>query len=140
MEQLFTNEGGFVRIYPIVDKSQAYSTLQRFLYEVGVPLILMTDNGPELIQGEWKGLCKKHNIHMKFIEPHSSWQNFAELAGGYIKKNVRRLMQSTNTPMKLWDYCWEYFSKIKSNTATKKIYLGDRTPYESVMGIRVDKI
>ena len=136
--QLFTNKGGFVRIYPIVDKSLAYSTLQRFLHEVGVPSTLMTDNAPELIQGEWKRLCKRNNVHMKFTEPHSQWKNFAESAGGYVKKNVKRLMQSTNTPMKLWDYCWEYFSEIKSNTATKNIYLGNRTPYESVMGFTPD--
>ena len=40
--------------------------------------------------------------------------------------------------MKLWDYCWEYFSEIKSNTATMNIYLDNRTPYESVMGFTPD--
>ena len=75
---------------------------------------------------------------MKFTEPHSPWQNFAESAGGYIKRNVSRLMESTNTPRKFWDYCWEYFTEIKCNTATKSIYLEDRTPYESVMGFTPD--
>ena len=41
--QLFTNKGGFVRTYQIADNSQSYSTLQRFLHEVGVPSTLMTE-------------------------------------------------------------------------------------------------
>ena len=49
---LFTNKRGFVRIYPIADKSQAYSTLQKFLHQVGVPSSLMTANAPDLIQEE----------------------------------------------------------------------------------------
>ena len=136
--QLFVNKGGFVKCYPMTDKSQAYSGLRRFLHEVGIPSTLMTDNALELVQGKWKRLCNKHNIHMKFTEPHSPWQNFAESAGGYVKRNVSRLMETTSTPLKFWDYCWEYFSEIKSNTATKNIYLRDRTPYESIMGFTPD--
>ena len=136
--QLFANKGGFVKSYPLTEKSQACSALRRFLHEVGIPSSLMTDNALELAQGEWKRLCNKHSIQMKFTEPHSPWQNFAESAGGYVKRNVSRLMESTNTPIKYWDYCWEYFTEIKCNTATKNIYLEDRTPYESVMGFTPD--
>ena len=136
--QLFTNKGGFIRCYPMADKSQSHHALRRFLFEIGIPSSLMTDNALELVQGEWRKLCNRHNIHMKSTEPHSPWQNLAESAGGYMKRNVSRLMGLTNTPTKFWDYCWEYFSEIKSNTATKNIYLNDRTPFEGVMGFTPD--
>ena len=41
-------------------------------------------------------------------EPNSPWQNHSELVGGIVKRKVRNLMKSTNTPVVLWDYCWEY--------------------------------
>ena len=80
--QLFANKGGFVKSYPMTEKSQAHTALRRFLYEVGIPSSLLTNNALELAKGEWKKLCNKHNIHMKFTEPHSPWQNFAESARG----------------------------------------------------------
>ena len=50
--QLFANKGGFVRSYPMTEKSQAYTALRRFLHEVGIPSSLLTDNALELAQGE----------------------------------------------------------------------------------------
>ena len=136
--QLFTNKGGFVRVYPLQSKSQAQLSLQRFLHEVGIPKSFMTDGASELTEGEWKKLCLEHRVHMKRTEPHSPWQNPAESAGGYVKHNVSRLMRSTNCPLRLWDYCWQYFSELKSHTATRNIYLNGRTPYEGIFGFTPD--
>jgi len=98
----------------------------------------MTDGASELTEGEWKRLCLKHRVHMKRTEPHSPWQNPAESAGGYVKRNVSRLMRSTNCPLRLWDYCWQYFSELKSHTATRNIYLNGRTPCEGIFGFTPD--
>ena len=136
--QLFSNKGGYVRVYPLQSKSQAYTALQRFLHEVGVPKSMMTDGARELTEGEWKRLCLKHNVHVKRTKPHSPWQNPAEASGGYMKRNVSRLMRSTNTPLRLWDYCWQYFAELKSHTATRNIYLDGRTPHEGIFGFTPD--
>ena len=136
--QLFSNRGGFVKSYPIESRKRASDSLNKFMHEVGIPSSLTTDNAKELVEGDWTKLCRKHHVIMKATEPYSPWQNSAELAGGIIKRKVRRIMRTTNTPLVLWDFCWEYCSEVKSLTASKHINLNKRTPYEIVLGYSPD--
>ena len=55
-------------------KSEAPSTVDRFIHEVGVPYELLTDNAPELVSGEWEKKCKSKEIKQLFTGPHSPWQ------------------------------------------------------------------
>ncbi len=132
--QLFANRGNYVKVYPMKSKSNAHHSLDRFLHDVGVPQELLTDGAKELIHTEWGKTCRRHKIHQVTTEPYSPWQNPAELAGGIVKRKVRSLMRRTNTPIRLWDYCWEYASNIRSLTATEHIQLDDVTPFEKVHG------
>ena len=103
--QIFTNMGNYVKSYHLKLKSEAHNALDRFIHEVGVPNQILTDNAKELPEGDWKKICMKHYIQQKFTEPHSPWRNPSELAIGIVKRNVRNLMSTTNTPARLWDYC-----------------------------------
>ncbi len=132
--QLFCNRGNYVEVYPMKSKSHAHHTLDRFLHEVGIPIEILTDGAQELIMAEWGKLCRKHRIHQVTTEPHSPWQNHAELSGGIIKRQVRQTMTVTNTPVRLWDYCWEYKARIRSRTASNHILLDGVTPFEKVHG------
>ena len=132
--QLFTNRGNYVRSYPIQTKADAYKALDRFLHEVGIPHEILTDGAKELTKGEWGKTCSRYKIHQRITEPHSPWQNPAELRGGIIKRKVRHMMRTTNTPIRLWDYCWEYVSKIVALTASNHIHLDNVTPFEKVKG------
>ena len=132
--QLFANCENFTECYPLKVKSDANQALDAFIHDVGIPVELLTGGAKELHLGEWLKKCKKHNIHMRLTEPHSPWQNQVELMGGLIKRKVRRLMRNTNTPIRLWDYCWRYVASIQSLTASNQIQLDGRTPYEKVHG------
>jgi hypothetical protein len=132
--QLFCNRGNYVEVYPMKSKSHAHHALDRFLHEVGIPIEILTDGAQELILAEWGKLCRKHRIHQVTTEPHSPWQNHAELSGGIIKRQVRQIMTITNTPVRLWDYCWEYKARIRSRTASNHILLDGVTPFEKVHG------
>ena len=132
--QLFTNRGNFVRSYPMKTKADAHKTLDRFLHEVGIPHEILTDGGKELHLGEWGKTCSTYKIHQKLTEPYSPWQNPAELRGGIVKRKVRHMMRTSNTPIRLWDYCWEYVSEIVALTASDHIHLDGVTPFEKVKG------
>ena len=43
-------------------------------------------------------------------------------------------MKSTNTPVRLWDYCWDYCSVIQNYTASPHIYLDNLTPHLKITG------
>ena len=94
----------------------------------------MTDGAKELIHADWGKKCWCHDVHVKTTDPHSPWQNHAELSGGIIKRKLRRIMKRTNTPIRLWDYAWEYICNIVSLTASGHILLDGVTPYEKVHG------
>ena len=47
-------------------------------------------------------------------------------------------MHKTNTPIRLWDYAYEYSAQIRSLTVTKQVLLKDRTPFEHVKGYTPD--
>ena len=132
--QLFCNRGNFVRCYPMKSKSHAHHALDRFIHEVGVPTELTTDGAKELTLGQWHKTCLKHRIYQVSTEPHSPWQNHAELIGGIVKRRVRHRMRVTNTPVRLWDYCWEYISSITSITASDILLLDGLTPQGKLLG------
>ena len=132
--QMFANRGNYTKVFHMQAKSDAPYALDRFIHEVGVPQQILTDNAAELTSGEWEKIVKKHHMRHKLTEPHSPWQNPAELAIGITKRTVRKLMQSTNTPARLWDYCWSYVCELRSLTVTKNVYLEGATPYEKIFG------
>ena len=132
--QLFCNRGNFVKLYPMKSKAHAHHALDRFLHEVGIPTELLTDGAKELTLGQWGKTCLRHRIYQVTTEPHSPWQNHAEGMGGILKRRIRHRMRVTNTPVRLWDYCWEYMSSLLSLTATDSILLDGVTPHEKVLG------
>ena len=132
--QLFSNRGNYVMPYPMATKSEAPRALHRFFLEVGLPNSILTDGALELKKSEWVKLCRRNEVTQKTTEPYCPWQNFAEPNGGAIKRAVRRLMRTTNTPVRLWDYCWEYLCAIKRFTATSNIHLDNKTPHEKIHG------
>ena len=68
-------------------------------------------------------MCRKHKIYQVTTDPHSPWQNPAEKNGGLIQRKVKHLMRDTNTPVVLWDYCWEYAAVLQSLVAVDNIYI-----------------
>ena len=136
--QLFTNHANFVQSYAMKKKEHAHHALDRFLHEVGVPHTILSDGAKELHLAKWGVTCRRHNIRQKVTEPHSLWQNHAKRSGGIVKRKLRRLMKTTNTPIRLWDYCWEYLCNIISLTASGHFLLDGVTPFEKVHGYTPD--
>ena len=132
--QLFCNRGNFCKCYPTKEKRHAHHALNKLIHEVGVPNELLTDGAKELTLGEWGKTCRKQNIHMETTEPHLSWYYHSERIGGIVKCKVKRFMRSSNTPIRIWDYCWEYVAGITSLTATGHINLDGVTPFEKIYG------
>jgi len=103
-----------------------------------VPTEVLTNGSKELTQSEWSKICQRHHIYQVCTEPRSPWQNHAELIGGILKRKVRHRMKSTLTPIRLWDYGWEYTSSIYCLTESNHILLDGVTPHEKVLGFTPD--
>jgi hypothetical protein len=112
MGQILVNDIGYTHFTPMKAKSEVPYALQEFIQDVGIPSIIHSDGAPELSKGHWKELCRMHGIKETITEPHSPFQNRAEINIRELKKQTRRLMQSTSTPLRLWDMCACYVSEL----------------------------
>ena len=130
--QVFVNSHNFVCYYPMKTKGECSHALDLFLHDVGIPSELHTDGAKELIQGEWSKKCRKFSIPTTQIEPYTPWQNPAEISIKFLKSGMRRLMQRTNNPIRLWDYCMVYVAELRSLTVSNLFSLNDGTPFEHV--------
>ncbi len=137
---IFTNKLGFIRFYPCLDEkgTTTASTLKEFVKFVGLPSSLHSDNHSNFKEGAFKSLVRKLSIPQTFTEPHSPWQNRAEFAIGELARYSRQLMQSTQTPLRLWCFCFEYAATIISLCATGRYELKGRTSYEIVTNYTPD--
>ena len=109
-------------------------TLNYFVHAVGIPSSLHSDCHKNFREGEFRKRARYFHIPQTFTEPESPWQNRAEFAGGEIKSFARRLMMKTNTPVRLWCYCFEYTADILCLCVSQHYNLKGRTPYELVAG------
>ena len=135
---IYSNKQGFIKIYPMETKSQAHETFSAFIHEVGIPHEIHADGAGELIKGEFRKKLNKYEVHSTVTEPYSPWQNDAERKIKAVKVLGRYLMQTTNTPIRLWDYAYKYAADILSRTAMNTIDPLHRTPFEHVMGYTPD--
>jgi hypothetical protein len=132
--QLFMSDFGFGKICPQRLKSEAGASLQEFLQDVGIPRHLHTDNAKEMTLGTWARVCKDAGIKTTTTEAHSPWQNRTEVEIRELKRHVRRLMERTNSPRPLWDFCSMYIMDLRNRLVRPLSQLQGRTPYELLTG------
>jgi hypothetical protein len=113
-------------------KSDAGSNLNALCSSIGITARLFTDNAGEETGGEWETVRRKYLIPQRYTEPHTPWQNKAELEIGKEKAHYCRIMHRAQAPEALWDHGFEHTDQIIQNTACKK--LGWRKPLEVLTG------
>ena len=135
---IFSNRIGFSKVYPLETRSQAHEALTSFIQEVGIPHELHSDGGKELIKGMMRKKVKRYEIRTTMSEPYSPWQNDAEREIKLNKLLTRYLMQSTNTPIRLWNFCSIHASEIRTILSSNKVGMNHRTPFEVTYGFTPD--
>jgi hypothetical protein len=132
---VYTNGLGFYKFLPCENETSETTgrTLRYFLHVIGLPYSLHSDNHGNFKDGLFKKLMRKFGIYQTFTEPHSPWQNRAEPAIGEVKRYARKIMMATDTPIRLWCFCYEYTADLLSLLATGRFDLQGRTPYEMIM-------
>ena len=137
---VYTNRLGFKKFFPMkTEQGKENSfTLRSFIQLIGIPRKMHTDNHKNFAEGDFKKACMKFSILQSFTEAHSPWQNRAESAIGDVKGYARRLMMHTQTPIRLWCFCYEFSADLLSLCATNRYDLQGRSAYEHVVGYTPD--
>jgi hypothetical protein len=129
------NGRGFAKVYPMDRKNESIYALDDFVKKVGIPETLLCDNNTTM-EGwrEWKKRIQKYSNDPKYTEPHSPFQNKAELDIRELKRLVRRLQDKTRSPRRLWNYLVTLCARIRSFVAGSHPDLNGRSAFDQVYG------
>ena len=130
--EVFSTPFGWARAFPMKKKSEAHEALSLLFTRDGVPNTIITDGSKEQVEGEFKRKAKEAGCRVKQTEPHSPWQNNAEVCIRELKISAGRAMTKARSPKKLWDDCIELQAYIRSNTAHDIFVLNGEVP-ETIM-------
>ena len=141
--QVFTNGKGFDTFYQIKGERQAADGLNRFIHEVGILEHLVVDGAKaqgayETHGTAWGKLVSKYQFRQTWIQPHSWWQNRAELSIAEIRKDIRYWTSTKNSPRRLWGYLGELVAGRRQRTASTIPSANGRTGFEIVHGYTPD--
>ena len=136
--QVFATRFGWSRVFPMRRKADAHDGLSLLAQRDGVPLRIIMDGSKEQTMGLFRRKAKEMGAHIKQTEPHSPWQNAAELAIRELKKGAGRKATKAKSPKKLWDHALELESYIRSNTAIPHPELDGQVPETIMSGQTAD--
>ena len=115
--QVFVTRFVWSRVFPMRCKADAHEGLSLLVQRDGVPPRIITDGSQEQTMGLFWRKAKEMGTHNKQTEPHSPWQNTAELTIHELKKGAGCKAAKAKSPNKLWDHALELESYIHSNIA-----------------------
>ena len=75
-----------------------------------------------------KKFCDQVGTTHRILEEKTQ-DNRAEIYVGMFKESIRKDTQSTNCPMRLWDYCAERRERIHNVTPRTMFQLNGNTPH-----------
>lgn len=78
-----------------------------------LPTRLLVDNAPEQNKGQSKKLVDSCHVKQSNTEPHSPFQNRAELGIRELKSGVVKKLQRSRSSKSLWDYCAVHQAELR---------------------------
>lgn len=119
----------FAQIYPIKQKSDSGSCLEKYLVTVrnliskdGKACYIRTDKGREFTGGEFSGIMKREKMEGEFTPPHTPELNgTSERFNKTIQWKIRALMIDSGLPTSMWNHA-----------ANVAIHIYNRTPHKGI--------
>ena len=135
---IFATDFAWSRNYPLVSKEDAHFAMDDLFHQYGVPETLVSDDAKELTLGVFAKKARQAGCHLSLTDHYSPWQNRAESEIRKVKRLARRWMVESNSPRKLWDYCTQLASVVRSHTAHDMFQLQGEVPETILRGTTAD--
>jgi hypothetical protein len=93
-----------------------------FIRKYGIPSALRRDNAKSEMSQSVKDIHRDLIIADQWTEPHSPWQNPAELNGvKYLKSHAQVLLDRTGAPDNLWFQAQDYVAHVHNLSANRQL-------------------
>jgi len=111
-----------IDVYGMKTESEFVEAYQDFMRDRGIPHTLRRDNA----QSERSEAVKKINrdliIKDESTEPHSPWQNPAEVQGmSFLKAQTQVIMNRVGAPPNTWFLCQKYLCEVHNHCANRQL-------------------
>ena len=100
--QLFVGDKVFVKLYRMKYEKEFVKDIKIFCKEVGSPNAFMLDPHPSQKSNELQTLLNKVSTTLIVFEESTQNSDRAELYIELLKTVVGKVIQETNSPMRLW--------------------------------------
>ena len=110
-------------------RGEVLLAMKQFAKEVGVPDAIICDAAGEHKSNKMRSFCHEIGTTLRLLERGTPWANKAELYIGILKEAVRKDMREADSPIKLWDYCFERRVQINNLTVKPRFNLHGTNPY-----------
>jgi hypothetical protein len=93
-----------------------------FIRKYGIPSALQRDNAKYEMSQRFEDIHRDFIIVDQWTEPHSPWQNPAELNGvKYLKSHAQVLLDSTGEPDNLWFLAQDYLAHVHNLSSNRQL-------------------
>ena len=121
-----------------MSKGDAHLAMDDLFHQYGVRETLVSDDAKELTLGAFAKNAHQAGCHLSLTDPYSPWQNWAESKICKVKHLARRWMVESIILKKLWDYCTQLASVVRSHTAHDMFQLQGEVPETILRGTTAD--
>lgn len=122
----------YMDVYPLKTESHAFTALQDFGKDIGIPHTIKSDNSQTETGHQWTEWCRKYCSRHITTEPHHPWQNISEQGVGDLSRMVRRCMREFNAPLSRHGWCQKWCAEVRNHLESRKLKW--RTPIEKLNG------
>jgi hypothetical protein len=109
--QIFCDQSGWTRIYPMKRKGEAHEALSLLFHESGVPHTMVADGSKEQMMGDFRKKARQADCYLKQTEPYTPWSNAAEDSIKELKRGTGRQMLKRRSPKRLCSRSMTRFQK-----------------------------
>ena len=122
----------YLNIYFMKTRDEATEKIERFIADIGVPQILVSDGAGENIGQDFKRVCKKQKIRLETSAPYTPQKNGKiERLWGTITPMARCMIFDANLSKTVCPYALKVATSLKNMCFLSAI---GKTPYKSMYG------
>jgi hypothetical protein len=100
--QIWTNGLGFDHFHPLEAKRDVHQSLTRFIQDVGIPNLVISDDSNAQVAGEFGKIASLHHIKRMITMLYSPWHNRTESSIRELKRATIHLMRKHDAPLGTW--------------------------------------
>ena len=101
-----------ILFYGMASKGDAHLAIMSFVHDIGIPLVLISDNMEEQVHGRFCETCICYQIKQEQVVLHSPWRNLIKASFQEIKSGICKVLRRFQALKCTWCYADTWVTAI----------------------------